>query len=174
MPTDDFNGDGRSDILWRSSDVIVSNWLGQSDGSFVINDANALIRVPLAWTVVGTGDFNGDGRSDLLWRHSSGTLSNWLGTASGGWIINDASSLTQVPTDWHVVGVGDFNGDGRDDILWRNASGQLSNWLGTASGGWIGNGLHRRHSRQDHRCRVCQDRLREWRGLYDHDRNVRT
>ena len=31
----------------------------------------------------------------------------------------------------------DFNGDGRDDILWRNwQTGALSNWLGEGSGGW--------------------------------------
>jgi hypothetical protein len=24
------------------------------------------------------GDFNGDGRSDILWRNADGTISNWL------------------------------------------------------------------------------------------------
>ncbi|MCY7279803.1 MAG: M10 family metallopeptidase C-terminal domain-containing protein, partial [Sphingomonas bacterium] len=34
----------------------------------------------------------------------------------------------------------DFNGDGRSDILWRNvATGQLSDWLGQANGGFVGN-----------------------------------
>ena len=139
MPSNDFNGDGRSDILWRNSDGQVSNWLAQANGSFVINDANAAIGVPTSWQIVGTGDFNGDGRSDLLWRHQSGTLSNWLATAAGGWIVNDANALAQVPNAWKVAGVGDFNGDGRDDILWRSTSGQLSNWLGTASGGFVNN-----------------------------------
>ena len=136
----DFNGDGRSDILWRNvSTGQFSDWLGQANGGFVGNDANAFATVPTSWTVVGTGDFNGDGRDDILWRNSNGQLSDWLGNANGGFTPNDANAATSVPTNWSVVGVGDFNGDGRDDILWRNTVGQLSDWLGQANGGFVGN-----------------------------------
>ena len=99
----------------------------------------APVWAPTDWHVVGAGDFNGDGRDDILWRSDSGALSNWLGTASGGWIYNDANASATVPTSWHIASIGDFNGDGRDDILWRNDSGHFSNWLGTASGGWQNN-----------------------------------
>jgi hypothetical protein len=34
-----------------------------------------------------------------------------------------------MPTEWHVVGTGDFDGDGTDDILWRHDDGTLANWL---------------------------------------------
>ena len=136
----DFNGDGRSDILWRNVTTgQVSDWLGQANGGFVGNDANAFATVPTSWTIVGTGDFNGDGRDDILWRNSNGQLSDWLGTANGGFTPNDANALTTVATIWSVVGTGDFNGDGRDDILWRNSNGQLSDWLGQANGGFVGN-----------------------------------
>jgi hypothetical protein len=30
---------------------------------------------------------------------------------------------------WHSVGTGDYNGDGKSDILWQNDSGQASIWL---------------------------------------------
>src|SRR2546430_17526404 len=34
-----------------------------------------------------------------------------------------------VPSDWHVQGVGDFNGDGNSDFLWRqDGSGQVYVW----------------------------------------------
>ena len=138
--TGDFNGDGRDDILWRNSDGTVSNWLGTATGGFTPNDAIAARFVPTSWFVVGTGDFNGDGRDDILWRNTNGQISNWLGQTNGGFVLNDAIALTNVDTAWHVVGTGDFNGDGRDDILWRNDNGQLSNWLGQANGGFINNG----------------------------------
>ncbi len=54
--SNDFNGDGHSDLLWRNDDGTVSNWLGSSGGGFVPNSANVLIDVPLSWSIVGTGD----------------------------------------------------------------------------------------------------------------------
>ena len=36
----DFNGDGRSDILWRDSSGAVTNSLGQANGGFASNAAN--------------------------------------------------------------------------------------------------------------------------------------
>jgi hypothetical protein len=135
----DFNGDGRSDVLWRHDNGQLSNWLGQANGGFVGNDGNALVSVSTNWQIAGTGDFNGDGRDDILWRSNTGQLSDWLGTANGGWQGNDANALVTVATSWKVAGVGDFNGDNRDDILWRNDNGQLSNWLGQANGGFVGN-----------------------------------
>ena len=138
--TGDFNGDGRDDILWRNTDGTVTDWLGTATGGFTPNDSNAARFVPTEWNVVGTGDFNGDGRDDILWRNTNGQVSDWLGQADGGFILNDDIALTNVATSWHVVGTGDFNGDGRDDILWRNDDGQLSNWLGQADGGFVNNG----------------------------------
>ena len=135
----DFNGDGRSDVLWRHDNGQLSNWLGQANGGFVGNDGNAFATVSTSWQVAGTGDFNGDGRDDILWRSTGGQLSDWLGTPSGGWQNNDANAFTSAPTNWKVAGVGDFNGDGRDDILWRSDAGQVSNWLGTDTGGWQNN-----------------------------------
>lgn len=132
----DFNGDGRADILWRNDDGRLSDWLGTSTGGFTINDANALTMVTTDWHVVAAGDFNGDGRADILWRNDDGRLSDWLGTSAGGFTINDANSGNTVATSWRIAAIGDFNGDGRDDILWQSTTGEISNWLGTANGGF--------------------------------------
>ena len=137
--TGDFNGDGRADILWRSDSGIVSNWLGTAAGGFTPNDTNAAATVGTSWTIAGTGDFNGDGRDDILWRNDDGTISDWLGTANGGFAGNDGNALIRVATRWHVAGTGDFNGDGKADILWRSDSGEVSNWLGNSAGGFSPN-----------------------------------
>ncbi|MBV1691747.1 VCBS repeat-containing protein [Novosphingobium sp. G106] len=137
--TGDFNGDGRDDLVWRNDNGSFTSWLGQPNGGFVSNDANAWNNVPTSWHVAGTGDFNGDGRDDLIWRNDNGSFTEWLGQKSGGFTSNDANAWNTVPTAWHVVGTGDFNGDGRDDIVWRNDNGAFTEWLGQSSGGFASN-----------------------------------
>lgn len=138
-PENDFNGDGLSDVLWRRDDGAFTAWLGQPDGGFVSNDTNAWELVPTSWRVDGTGDFDGDGRDDVIWRNDNGTFTTWLGQTDGGFVFNDANSWTVLPTSWQVVGAGDFNGDGRDDILWRHSDGWLTNWLAQANGAFVSN-----------------------------------
>ena len=78
------------------------------------------------------GNFNGDGRYDIFWRHQ---------TRGGNVIWRSASASTQTPvtsvtdTGWSVAGVGDFNRDGRSDVVWRHAvSGRNVIWRsGSAS-----------------------------------------
>ena len=78
-------------------------------------------------------DFNGDGDADLVWRNSAkGENVIWYlkGTAFAGsdgsasYIPRegiDYDSLLSVPDpDWAIVGYGDFNGDQKTDIVWRN------------------------------------------------------
>ena len=51
------------------------------------------------------------------------------------WLMNGTTICFQASqgafgSDWEFQGVADFNGDGRADILWRNAtSGQVYLWL---------------------------------------------
>jgi hypothetical protein len=137
--TGDFNGDGLTDVLWRNEGGMVREWLGQSNGAFTGNVANFSVTVPTDWKIVGTGDFNGDGYSDILWRGSDGTVRDWLGTANGSFTGNTANLNTLVSNDWHVVGTGDFNGDGHDDILWRASDGTVREWLGQDNGAFAGN-----------------------------------
>ena len=135
----DFNGDHRDDILWRNMDGRITDWLGTASGGFIDNVANAYNGVALEWQVAAVGDFNGDNRDDILWRGVDGRITDWLGTASGGFAPNSASFYDSVGTDWQIAAVGDFDGDGHDDILWRNADGHITDWLGTGVGGFIDN-----------------------------------
>ena len=83
---------------------------------------------------VAVGDFNGDGRPDLVTANAgSNNVSVLLGDGSGGFTATDFP----VGTDPQWVAVGDFNGDGRPDLVTANAgSGNVSVLLGNGSGGF--------------------------------------
>jgi hypothetical protein len=134
----DFNGDGRSDVLLGQSNGLITDWLGQAGGTFTSNHAVATYVLPAGWKVAGSGDFNGDARSDLLLRNDNGSVTQWLGQANGGFSWNSAASYS-LATSWKVAGTGDYNGDGRSDLLLRNDNGQLTNWLGQADGTFFSN-----------------------------------
>ena len=72
-------------------------------------------------------DFNGDGKSDLVWRNvSTGADAIWLSGNSA----TKQSVATIADPNWKIAGAGDFNGDGKSDLLWRNGStGDDSIWL---------------------------------------------
>ena len=71
----DFNGDGKSDILWRNGSTGANSiWLSANSAT---KQAVASL-LDLAWTVVGSGDYNGDGRADIQWRNgATGANSYW-------------------------------------------------------------------------------------------------
>jgi hypothetical protein len=73
--TDDFNGDGTSDVLWRNDTGADSIWL-MKDGQ--IASVGNLPTVENTWHIQGTGDFNGDHTNDILWSNNSGANSIWF------------------------------------------------------------------------------------------------
>ena len=90
-----------------------------------ISSSVGLGNAPNVWSAVGIGDFNGDGKSDVLWRHSNGTTAIWL--------MNGASALGQglgiVASTWSIAEIGDYDGDGKSDVLWRDTLGDLVIWF---------------------------------------------
>jgi hypothetical protein len=127
--TGDFNGDGRGDILWRNDDGTPSIWLMNGTSTQAASPINGGVVVPNTWAVNGTGDFNGDGRDDILWRSDGGQTSVWLMNGTNTGTADLVNGGATVATTESVLGIGDFNGDGRDDVLWRSDSGATSVWL---------------------------------------------
>jgi hypothetical protein len=89
-----------------------------------ISQSGGLGQIPTTWSVVGTADFNADGKGDLLWLDNTGNVAIWL---MNGLSILQAGGLGNVNT-WTVAGTADFNGDSRADILWYNG-GIVAIWL---------------------------------------------
>ncbi|WP_327168687.1 FG-GAP-like repeat-containing protein [Streptomyces subrutilus] len=149
----DFNGDGRDDLAalydYSGGANGMFSFLGQADGTFKDTPRSAYVPAG-SWepgkAKLVAGDFNGDKREDVafFYDHGGSTgahtfLSKADGTfnpstpswrsAQGGWNWNESQQVA-----------GDFNGDGRDDILavYGQGNGTVTahTLLGRADGGF--------------------------------------
>jgi hypothetical protein len=121
-PINDFNGDSKSDILWRSDGSSIGTWDindGQVLSTHVLNSA------PVDWKIAGNGDFNADSKFDILWRSDAGAIATW--DINDGQVLG-IHVLGSAPADWKIAGTGDFDGDTKSDILWRSDAGVIGTW----------------------------------------------
>ncbi len=121
--SNDLDGDGKSDILWRDSSGNAALWI--MDG-ITKSSGHLLGKVSTSWKIKDTGDFDGDGKVDILWRDSSGNVALWL---MDGATKLSGNLLGKVSTSWKIQAAADFDGDGKADILWRDTSGNAALWL---------------------------------------------
>ena len=131
----DFSGDAKADLLWRNANGALALW--QMNGATVTSSSTVTyqgnaIAPDASWSVAGVGDFNSDGSADILWRQSGGSLAIWLMNGSlvqSSGAIKCQGNPVAPDASWKVVEIGDFNGDGNSDILWRNDNGTMAEWL---------------------------------------------
>jgi hypothetical protein len=69
---------GGGDIVWRNTaDGAVAVWL--MNGLTIDPSSGTPGGAPDNWTIVGIGDLNGDGKTDLVWRDmNTGDVGGWL------------------------------------------------------------------------------------------------
>jgi hypothetical protein len=124
LTKNDFNLDGQEDILWRYNGSGGANMVWYMKGATRIGTASLPAVTDLNREIVGTGDFNGDGWPDILWRNYGSGGANYIWYMKGATRTGSATLPAVTDLNWVIVGTGDFNGDGWPDILWRyNGSG---------------------------------------------------
>ncbi len=96
---------GKNSIVWHAAELgAVGAWTDGTDSWVSISggfDKN--------WTMLGTGDFNGDRKDEILFRNGT----NFYTTD----INSNFSSLGGFGDGWDVRAIGDFSGDGKDDLV---------------------------------------------------------
>ena len=131
----DFNGDGQQDLALASSfNVLIL--LGDGSGSF--SAATNFAAGPNTRFSLAVGDFNGDGKQDLATANYGsacmGSVSVLLGDGDGN--LSSPTSYTVAANTFPIsVAVGDFNGDGKQDLaVANNGSDNVSIFLGDGLG----------------------------------------
>jgi hypothetical protein len=115
----DFNGDGKTDIVWRN-DATGDTYVFLMNGLAVAGEGYLRTVANLDWDIVAVADLDGDGRADIVWRNGASGEDYLFPMA--GLAIRATEGYLRTVSDltWHIVGVGDYNGDGISDIFWRN------------------------------------------------------
>ena len=119
----DVNGDGKSDLLWsKPSTSQFAHWL--MNGATITGSKG--FTASSALTAIGSGDFDANGHTDVVWRNSAGDITLWLGNGTS----YAAQFVYRLGAGWTLVGTDDVNGDGKSDLLWSKPSaGQFAHWL---------------------------------------------
>ncbi|WP_433875112.1 FG-GAP repeat domain-containing protein [Sinomonas atrocyanea] len=159
VPVGDFDADGINDLLCRATDGRLVFFPGQGDGTFRPVSSYMPNRIRTAampgWSnpligegwnslsqIFSPGDFDGDGRNDVLARDAGGQLLLFRGDGKGGWLSDRA---TAVGWGWggmaRIGGAGDFDGDGTQDVWAIDGAGRLLVYFGNGRGGWRGSAV---------------------------------
>jgi len=138
----DVNHDGRPDLVVTSGQSRrVTILLGRGDGRFAPAPGGA-IAVPESPSEIALGDVNGDGNLDLaLASHDSYNVVLLYGDGRGDFRLAPNSPIVMKDgrhPHTHGLGIADFNGDGKADLVTVNSDGDndVAVMLGDGQGGF--------------------------------------
>lgn len=147
----DFSGDGKADLIGIMPDGTMKLYTGNGTGGWANQAGTTIGSGFIHPTVLSPGDFNGDARADIITVNSAGDMHLYTGNGSGGW--RNATG-TLIGTGWSaltkIFSPGDFNGDGKTDVMGVDSNGNLKLYTGNGVGSWanasgvvVGTGFNR-------------------------------
>ncbi len=144
----DFNGNGTTDVVGVEQET-GKLFLYPGDGKGSIGGGSTRKEIGTNWNTMqdlAAGDFDGDGKTDLVAvENSTGKLFLYPGDGKGG--IGGGSTRKEIGTNWNTMRgltAGDFDGDGKTDLLAiENSTGKLFLYPGDGKGS-IGGGSTRK------------------------------
>lgn len=112
----DFNSDGRADVAFMDG---AGTWHFYSYRDSVFVQTHTISSTMGATNVITSGDFDGDGYVDIVKRHTGANLAVYFGNNDG--TFDSEPAVTDVAYYDNQMSTnliaGDFNGDGKDDLL---------------------------------------------------------
>ena len=116
-------GKATNDVYLKSSDNVIGAWTTDATGK--VAGWETVGQFDANTQVLGLGDFNGDGQTDLLLRNTNGAVGCYFTSGDKlGW-----NYFQSLGDEWTVAAVGDLNGDGRDDVVLKHDAGFAGSWL---------------------------------------------
>lgn len=117
----DFNADNHTDLLIRNQATgAIGTWF--MNGAKVQGGVPFSQTPPATYSLVGAGDFTGDGSTTLVFQDRvDNRVVFWYTAADNTTRIVGGDYVYPTPEPgWKLVGVADFNQDGRSDLLFQN------------------------------------------------------
>jgi len=125
----DFNNDGSTDLfIWNSANGALESWFMQ--GARRTGSASFSLKPPTEYNIVGIGDVGNGVNAIVMQSKADGRVVLWYtGGANNATITGgDFMNVATYP-GWKAVAVGEFNGDGKFDLVFQNqTSGQIAVW----------------------------------------------
>ena len=116
-------GKTTNDVYVISDDNVVGAWTTDETGK--VSGWASIDQFDADTQVLGLGDFNGDGQTDLLLRNVNGAVGCYFTSGETlGW-----NYFQSLGDEWSICAVGDLNGDGRDDVVLKHDAGFAGSWL---------------------------------------------